>query len=252
MRSKKGILISVIIALVVIIGAVVAVILIKNSKKPDDCQFLIKGDWSHYDSNIGENLNITFTENFEYMYNCDCGEPVGNSDCYDTYSYDAEEKVINLSGPDDFKSEIKVLYYDDNFLCLLFDDGEVTFKNNNAQYSTDEVDIDAVKYVGEDTKAYLFLLDFDGENMTFAPSDYETDTKELFEDYITELKASENITFSSVSVTIDNGKKTVDYKELTEADYPDIGEFYNIGYVDFNEKGEVNSVVFYGTLEIMG
>ena len=252
MKAKKGIIISIIIALVLIIGAVVAVILIKSSRKSDDCQFLINGDWTHYDSNIGENLNITFTEDFEYMYNCDCGEPVGNSDCYDTYSYDAEEKVINLSGPDDFKSEIKVLYYDDNFLCLLFDDGEVTFTNNNAQYSTEEVDIDAVKYVGEDTKAYLCLLDLDGENMTYAPSDYEADTKEMFEDYITELKASDDIKFSSVTVTIDNGEKTVDYFELTEADYPDIGEFYNIGYVGFNDKGEVTSMVFYGTIEIYG
>ena len=60
-----------------------------------------------------------------FFYHCECGEPVGDSDCYDKYRYEEDEKLITLYNDyDDSEKEIKVLSY--NVLHLLLEiDGEI-------------------------------------------------------------------------------------------------------------------------------
>ncbi|WP_426348919.1 hypothetical protein ACPWSR_14375 [Alloiococcus sp. CFN-8] len=214
-----------------------------------EIEFLTDASWVRYDDNIGENINISFHENGEYFYNCDCGEPVGDSDIYDSYSYEPENYIITLSGPDGETSKIEVLYYDDNYLCLLFEEGTVTFKNEKASID-DEILSSAREYVGEEGKPFLSVLGFENGMVTLAPHNYDKDAADSFAEHIFEVKGSEDISFSSVSITIEGDKEAIEFIKLTEDDYTNIGEFYNVGYIEFNNKGEVGSVVFYGTTEI--
>lgn len=248
MGSKKTRIIVLSIAFTILL-AILAIVIFIMKDKSDGLKFLTDASWVHYDDNIGENINISFRENGEYFYCCDCGEPVGDSDIYDSYSYEPENHTITLSGPDGETSTIEVLYYDDNYLCLLFEEGTVTFKNEKAPID-DEALSSVKEYVGEEGKPFLSVLGFENGKVTLAPNNYDKDAAESFAENIFELKASENISFSSVSVIIEGNKEDVEFFKLTEGDYPNIGEYHNVGYIELNDKGEVASVVFYGTTEI--
>jgi len=241
-RSKKYLIIVSVILLII-----VAVILFFVNGKAKRPKFLTDASWSYYDSNIGENLNISFYENGEYIYSCDCGEPVGDSDIYDRYSYNSKDKTIKLSGPDGEASVIKVLYYDEYYLILLFEDGVTTFKNENCLIDDEPISL-AADYI-EDNMVYLSVLGFDNEKLTVAPYDYDADAAESFAENIFELETNKNVSFYSVSVTIEGENQTVEHFELTETDIPYIGEYYHTAYVGINNSGKVYSVIFYGTLE---
>lgn len=248
MSLKKTGIIVLSIASTVLLVIIVAVNCLAKDKSYE-LEFLTDASWVHYDDKLGENLNISFHENGEYAYYCDCGEPVGDSDIYDKYSYNPENHIITLSGLDGEASTIEVLYYDDNYLCLLFEEGTVTFKNQEAPID-DEILSSARQYVGEEVKPFLSVLGFENGKLTAAPHNYDKDASESFADNIFELKASQDISFSSVSITIEGAKEDVEFIKLTEADYPNIGEYHHMGYIEFNRRGEVASVVFYGTTEI--
>jgi len=245
---KKTRIIVLSMSLTIFIVVLVSMFFIIKAKF-HEIEFLTDASWVHYDDNIGENINISFRENGEYFYHCDCGEPVGDSDIYDSYSYEPENHTITLSGPDGETSKIEVLYYDDNYLCLLFEEGTVTFKNEKKPID-DLVLSSAKEYVGDEGKPFLSVLGFENGRLTLAPHNYDKDAADSFAENIFELKGSQDISFSSVSLTIEGDKEAIEFVKLTEDDYPNIGEFHHMGYIEFNDKGEVASVVFYGTTEI--
>ena len=54
-------------------------------------------EWLFYDEVSTEHLCLNFGNDGYYSYHCQCGEPVGDSDLYDTYEYDEETNLITLS-----------------------------------------------------------------------------------------------------------------------------------------------------------
>ena len=217
--------------------------------KGDNCDFLINADWEYYDQNIGETIGITFTKDGNYFYNCSCGEPIGDSDLYDEYKYNAKKNIITLYGPDDYESEIKILYGDKFYLVLKFPEYTRVFKNeeNKIQENFDETTVGLEK----ETSVLLAVLEFKNNEIKVAPLNYDGDTKEMFEENIFSIKAAENATFENVTEKFVNGKRTERTQEdLNEKDYQYFGEYYTHGYTVFNDEGLIEKIIFYGLTEI--
>ena len=213
----------------------------------DNGDFLINGDWNSYDENIGENVGVAFLENGEYFYNCDCGEPVGASDAFDSYKYDAEKKTIKLSGPDNFKDEIKILYADDYFLVLKFSDNTTrVFENSNNKIET-TIDFKKFELI-EGMTLQLNLLDFSDGKLTVAPFNYDRDAHESFENHIFKVGVSKKLSVTSITEEYHNGKLTKTDKQTLEI--KDLNDSINSGYFQFNNEGLVEKIVLYGCNEV--
>lgn len=248
-RSKKSVAI-IILAAIVIFGAAAVIVQCLIFGGSDTHPFLSAGDWSHYDENIGENLNITFTEDGEYFYACDCGEPVGDSDLYDSYKYNAKSGIITLSGPEKDKAEAKLVYCDKNYLCLVIDGAFKLFENTEDP-AYDDAHESAERYVPANSPL-LTILSFDSENksLTVAPYNYDGDSADLFKEAITDLEFAEQLDFYDVSVTVENGEARVTKSPVMPHRYSAIGEDYTGGYVTFDDEGRVTGAIFYGELII--
>lgn len=241
---KKIIAIS--ISLLILISSLVVLFFFD---KGDNCDFLINGNWECYDQNIGETIRMTFNKDGEYFYNCACGEPVGDSDAYDSYKYDANEKVIKLSGPDTFKSEIKILYWDEFYLVLKFPEYTRVFEN--AEKDIEEISYKKSVGLEKETPALFTALGFKNGELKVAPFNYDGDARGMFKENIFTLKVAENATFKTISETFVNDKRTErDEKVLTEKDYEYFGEYYSHGYTLFNDNGEIQKIIFYGRTEV--
>jgi hypothetical protein len=247
-RSNKSILIIILAALVLIgAGVIIAQCLLFGSVN-EPHPYLSAGDWAHYDEIIGENLNITFGEDGGYFYACDCGEPVGDSDIYDSYKYNSKTGVITLSGPENDKAEAKLVYCDKYYLGLVIDGAFTLFENIDVPVE-DQPHESAERYVPANSPL-LAVLAFDSENkkLTVAPYDYDGDAAELFEDAITDLEFAEQLDFYDVSVKVENGEARVTKSPVMPYKYNLIGEDYSHGYVTFDDEGRVTGAIFYGEL----
>ena len=218
----------------------------KKVSSADAGKYLVEGDWSRRDENLGEALNITFTKDGEYYYNCDCGEPVGNSDIYDSYEYDKETQTIKLSGCDGEKDEIKVLYADSNYLFLMID-GCAHIFNNSLSKSEEPYHKDAEPYMPRGASALVAVLSYEDGVLTIAPYDYDGDAKKMFTDRIYTLEADDDIYFHTVSVTVENEIEVyMEEFRLDDEDVSHIGEYFTHGYMSIGEDGQVEQITFYG------
>jgi len=217
----------------------------RNPNRPDmDDKLLWDGDWAYYDHNIGEDILIHFGEDGSYVYRCDCGEPVGNSDIYDSYTYDGEEKTITLMGGSD-RDWIRVLYADDNYLCLEFSDGVVSFRNRDSGID-DSVRECARQYIPSDVILRLSILGYADDSLTVAPYEYDADAADRWEAMVTTLPAADDIAFTSISITVEDGQEEMLAVTLSESDQANIGEFYTSGFLKLDNHGTVTAVYFYG------
>lgn len=94
-------------------------------------KILVESEWEHFNAYIGQTESITFNKNNEFFYSDSSGEPIGDSDLYDTYSYNAKDQITLKAsyddGPDDLT--LKILYMDDMTLLLDMGDDIVEFYN---------------------------------------------------------------------------------------------------------------------------
>ncbi len=251
-RSNNPIIIIILTAVILIGAAVILVQCFMLRGASDTHPYLSAGDWARIDEVTGEGLNITFTEDGEYFYACDCGEPVGNSDLYDSYAYNAKTGVITLSGPDGEKAQAKLIYCNENYLCLVIDGAFTLFDNLNSP-AADEVHESALNMIPENAPALSILgFDEDKKGLTVASYNYDGDAPELFKDAVCDLELADRIDFYSVSVTDDNGETRVSKSPVMPYNYAAIGEDHSYGYLTFDDEGKVTGAVFYGETVIEG
>lgn len=210
-------------------------------------EFLYAHDWINYDEECTE--EISFNSEGEFMYFCGCGEPVGDYDLYDSYSYFPEEGLIKLSGSG-YEEDVSVIYYDESYLCLLLG-------NNNFQIFMDAEFAYNEYAPHEDMEIYadngwifLYVLEYSGDMLKAAPFDYDGDARESFAEYITELELTDDAEFAITETTVQNGVYDTVSSELADGELVNIGEFYNVGYLHITPEGKVDSVMFYGKTEI--
>ncbi len=211
----------------------------------EGCKYLPDGEWVRRDEKLKEELHITFKQDGEYAYRCDCGKHTGDFDALQSYRYDAQSKKIALSGRDGASAELELLYADEDYLILKFDDGVHIFKDNASEIY-DTVHVGAVQYFPEGERALLTALSYEDAVLTVAPYNYDADAKEFFKDRIYQLATGDDVVFSSVNVTVDNGKPHVETFELDREELLYVGEYYTSGFFMFDAEGNVDRIIFYG------
>ena len=89
-------------AIIIVVAGIMLAGCGKSEKKPE---FLTEHEWLHYDCACDE--TISFGDDGHFAFYSDEGNPVGDSDLYDKYTYDSESGEIKLKPDGDMS--IKVL-----------------------------------------------------------------------------------------------------------------------------------------------
>lgn len=218
-----------------------------GKSKGDDASLLINADWEGNDGSCTN--SITFFEDGGFSNSCACGSPVGDGDCVDSFLYNKREKTVALYSEGEIMETAKILFLDDMYLVIDVWGKAYSYQNNDAAYLPEINEAVKQQTTLEDTiKPCLSVLEFGGEELIVSSYEYDRDSAALFEEWT--LKAAEDITFDSISVTIENNETKIDYYTLTKEDYQYVGEYYTGGYFYFNDAGEVEHITFYGELII--
>jgi len=213
-----------------------------------DSEFLTASEyWYHYDEVTGENEKMSFSEDFTFYWGCECGEPVGNSDCYDLFDYDKETSVINLYNDyDDMTMAMEVLDYSDYHLLLRVD-GKIKNYTSGYSYSSDGPEIiDSEKYL-EGYSGEFSFLDANADEIVLGPFDYDGDI-EYPENAMKTYKFSGDVEAYTLTafIKIKDGEvveSTVDYEKIS---VDDIIEYGGYGFVWFNDELEISKILIYG------
>lgn len=192
-------------------------------------------EWVFYDEGAGEHLCMNIRSDGSYSYHCQCGEPVGDSDLYERYTYNADEGIITLSNDyDKNTAEIKVLSFNDYHLMLEID-GEVK------DFILEEMDIfsnffsfEGGEYFSEyDTRCTI--IEMKDNKIVYGPVGY--DPEGIYEDGpFEEFELSEDAAFAELSIQSFNSIQG-------DAEYE---EFYETSYREFDQE-EAKEILEYGS-----
>lgn len=219
----------------------------KGSASAKDVEFLTASEyWYHYDEVTGESEKMSFHDDFTFYWGCECGEPIGDSDCYELFDYDEETSIIKLYNEyDDMEMELEVLDYSDYHLLLKID-GEI----KDYTYSDSDLEVvDSEKYM-DGYSGEFALVDGDITEVVLGPYDYDGD--EVYpENAIRSYPLAENFEASALSefTKIKNGEvveNTVDYQEFDAEEAVANMEYGGYVFVWFNDNMEVSKILFYG------
>ena len=215
--------------------------------KSDDCEFLTNADWVGTDEYCTN--SIYFSEDGAFGFSCACGNPVGNSDVAERFIYNGKENTVTLYDCDNEKiDQGTVLYADEAYLIIDIWDGVYVFENQSSYIP--KVHNSAIQYTGTETltKPCLTVLGLSDGILTVSSYNYDGDASDMYKTW--ELEVSDDVRYTSVSVTVENDIATVEEIALSDKDTQNIGEIYTGGYFGFSSDGKVDSVVFYGELII--
>ena len=212
-----------------------------------DVEFLTASEyWYHYDEVTGESEKMSFHDDFTFYWGCECGEPIGDSDCYELYDYDKETSTIKLYNDyDDMAMEIEVLDYSDYHLLLRVDGNikDYTYSDTGLNMANSEKYI--AGYSGE-----FFMLDGNEEEIVLGPFDYDGD--EAYPDNAKKAYrlADDLKTYSLSAFTkIKDGEvveNNVDYGEISLDEALMNIEYGGYGFVWFNDNLQIDNIVLYG------
>lgn len=261
-KSKFIYYVLIVISILVLVGCSSE----NRAKSPKKAKFkivdetykiLVNGEWKHYDSNLGENLCISFLKNGEFYYHCECGEPVGDSDCYDKYEYKKGGKLrIYMSEDKNDNKEIKILHYNDKCLNIELDGENIEFynakKSDNTfvhmyMYGCEKCNKELEKYSGYDS---VISIDKKSNEMIVAPFDYEKGKDD--KGYLRFVKLADNVQIYKLDIaseTDDAGnlkEHKCSYKKVDDKDIEKtIDKFSKCALITYNKNAEVDKVIFY-------
>ena len=212
----------------------------------DPCEFLTNAEWEGNDPYCIN--HIGFGEDGSFSNWCACGSPVGAGDITEEYSYNAEKNTVSLYCDGELYETGKILFADNMYLVI--DVWERVYVYENINGFLPEVNEIALEHTGIDelTKPCLTVLDYENNTLTVSSYDCDRDAANNFTEW--KLTASKDIAFKSISVTVENDVPQMEVYELAEEDRQYIGEHYTSGYLEIDEEGIVQSIVFYGELII--
>ncbi len=219
----------------------------KDETYPD---FLTKKDWKYNSLSCTEILH--FQEDGGFSYYETCGNPVGNSECYETYSYDEDKGIVTAYGYDDSVEdlEIAVLRYTEESLLVSIEGAIKEFYTYNEVPSLIGDMLDKV----EGYSAYVAIGDIKDGMIETAPANFDVDAGGL--ELVREEKLSETASFYSlyeVITHLEGEKPDKINTEFTELKQEDVAQSednsFNYGYVWYDEDLEITKIVYYGLLE---
>lgn len=218
-----------------------------STSSSKDITFLTASEyWYHYDEGTGECEKMSFHEDFSFYWGCECGEPIGDSDCYELFAYDKETSIIKLYNDyDDMTMELEVLGYSDYHLLLKIN-GEI----KNYTYADTGIELaDSEKYM-DGYSGEFSILEGTAEEIVLGPFDYDGDVE-----YPDNAKVSYKLSADVETQTLFTFTKikdgeivenTVDYEEISLDEAVENMEYGGCGLIWFNDNLEVSKLLFYG------
>lgn len=246
-KHRTRVIPGVILVLIVMLTSVLATGCIGGDSHPD---FLTQHEWIHFSS---DDETINFGEDGHYSYHCGCGEPVGNSDLFDKYSYDEDEAVIHLK-PSGDNDEIRVLRQEKSRLLLLVDGMVKEFMDGNDSMASDarpdEIGYD-IDNVTMNFSSYLFISELDGRRAVTAPAGYDGDMPE-YEEYLLDERVTGDAEFYDWNLEIvqtENGEEPESsFRKLSREEAEKLVSGGSAtGFVWYNEEAEIIKIVFFGS-----
>ncbi len=208
-------------------------------------EFLTKNEWQFETDSCMEILY--FGEDGAFSYYEACGNPVGDSDLYEEYSYDEETGMITVypyeSGMEEM--QIEVLRYDDESLLLKFDD---EIKEFCVETSFPFMYAESSDYI-RGYSSYVTILHMDHGIMITAPSDY--DSEEPADAEIgREEKLAEDVEYYKLHIetmeTEEGMEQLNSYAEISAEDAGQLmGESSVTAFIWYNMDVEIEKVVFF-------
>ena len=251
MKTKKFVKIFLCITLVMSLFACGNSNTGSSENKEEYPEFLTENSWEYNTLSCTEVLS--FREDGSFSYYETCGNPVGNSDMYETYSYDEEKKIITVHGYDDTVEdmEIQVLRYVEDCLLVRIDGAIKEFYAENDVPSPISDMYDEV----EGYSAYLAIRNIEDGMIETAP--YYMDMDAGGKALIREEKLADTVQFYHLYEELihPSGEEPDEMSfEFTELKLEDVAysvdNSFSSGYVWYNEDLEITKIVYYGSIEI--
>ena len=245
MKRTFAIYLTLILSLLMMVGCS------NRTASSKDVEFLTASEyWYHYDEVTGESEKMSFHDDFTFYWGCECGEPIGDSDCYELYDYDKETSIISLYNDyDDMSMELEVIDYSDYHL-LLNVDGEI----KDYTYSDSGIELaDSEKYLAGYSGEFALLGGSD-EEVILGPFDYDGD-EEYPENAIKTYKIAEDVEFYTLDTFthIKEGEvveNTIDYAEFDLEKAAENMEYGGYVFVWFNDDLQVSKMMWYGDTRV--
>lgn len=221
---------------------------------------LMNREWFFYDETIGEHEIMRFKEDGSYSYHCACGEPIGDSDLYESYRYDSDEGIIELlTAKGRCVSKLELIRYNERHM-LLDVDGEIK------DFLPVEVDTnsDFWMYEGEaylkDYESHCAIVEIQEDGTVICgPIGY--DREGLYENGPFETyKTAEDISYAELSITsYMSVQDDYEYEERYDVNYSELDlqkaqetteSGAAIALLWFDDQMQVEKLVFFGQLSI--
>ena len=210
-------------------------------------QHLVNANWVGNDGKC-EN-HIRFNKDKSFINSCVCGDPVGDGDLVESYTYN-KDNTISLFDCDGVLVETaEILFLDNSYLIINLWDKIYTYANQEAYVPVMHEEVTKHQDSTEQF-ACLAILDYKDNAITVASHYYDGDAKKDFK--LWKLDTDENITVNSITVIDNKGSVSVENITLKQEDYQYIGEYYTHGFIEFDDGGKVKHITIYGETTIYG
>lgn len=236
---------------ILIIVAIFAATGCSSQNKLEEAAFLTVSEyWWFYDETTGESEKMRFSADGTFYWGCECGEPIGDSDLYELYEYDADTGTILLYNNYDATSmKMEVLDYSDYHILLKIDGHVKDYTCGNGMAG--EMDMISPEMYISGYNMYGWITETDGENAVVGPYDYDGDV-EYPENAFKSYPLADNIRFFSLQITSVMDADTGDTShevEFDDMDYESGISALDMGYgfIWFNDNMEIRKVVYYGS-----
>lgn len=241
------------------VALIVCLVLMTGCAKSTDVskggEFLLASEyWYHFDEVRGEFEKMRFNEDTSFYWGCECGEPVGDSDCYERFAFDAKTSSLRLYNDfDDMSMEMEVLDYSDGHILLRMDGEIKDYTSEAMELNVMNHELDHEMYMDGYSGAF-YMLDGNDEEVVLGPFDYDGDV--TYPD-----NAKKTYTFSDdvevytlfVFTKVRDGQvieSKVDYEAISVSEAVDQMEYGVGGFVWFDDQVKVNKMVLYGEIRI--
>ena len=226
-------------------------------------KLLVNSDWKYYDTVAEENLCITFCKNNEFYYNCECGEPVDDSDCYDKYEYKKGGKLkIYMSYEKNKDKKIKIIHIDDKSLLINLDGDVIEFYNakntdncfsHSSMHGCEKCNKPLEKYDGFNT---IVNMNKDNNEITIALGDYDKDDKQSLNN-LRSVKLAEDVDIYDINIKSeldDNGnikKHKCSNKKISKDVMKNMIDLSSpVALIWYDKDIKIKKIVFYGEVII--
>ena len=220
-----------------------------DTEEPTASADFVDKEWLFYDEVTAEHLCLNLGSDGSYSYHCQCGEPVGDSDLYDKYEYDAEAAIITLSNSNDNEtSEIKVLDYNEYHLMLEIDNEIKDFVLYEHDTTSNFYSQDAESYL-EGYESRCTVVDIKDGKLVYGPVNYDPEGAYAdgpFEEY----ELADNVPVFEMYIQRYNSiQGDEEYEEFydvafTEISIQDAGA--GAAFLWFDDEMRVEKIVFWG------